>query len=804
MREDLRDACRGLWRAKPFTAAAVITLALGIAGTTVMFALLHGVLLRPLPVAEQDRLIIAWKEARTSASARYPFGSTEIEALTGASRLLQGTAGVTRNGVQRTVVTVNGHALYANVGLITGSFFGVLGAQPLLGRALSTDDDHRGAEGVVVVSHGFWQRQFGGAHATIGQRVFLAERPFTIVGVMPADLDYPSGVEIWQLTSSVPTGGPFGDAAQREINLVGRLRDGVTLEQATSEITTLSEHISAANAPMRDLVPVVRPFSEVLIGDVRTALMALFGAVALVLLIASANVANLLLMRGEARQGDLALRLALGAARGRLVRHVLCESLLLSMMGGIAGLATAWWSLQAIVGLIPDGLPRTESIRVDVPVVLFSVVVSFIAAVAAGVIPALLAGRVDLMSPLRGSGRERTGGRSPRGRRALVMTQVALAVTVLAASGLLVRSVLRLNAVDLGFDAERLVLLELYLPRAKYAERRAHAQLLDEIIARLETVPTVAAATPVNISPFANRGWDVPQVTVEGQTADEARSNPSLHLESIHPNYYATFDVTMRQGRAFTSADREGAVPVAIVSEDFAARLWPQGDALGKRLKMGSVSSRGGWYEIVGVAAPTRYRTVMGPRPTLYLPAAQFQMTATMLAVRTTGSLELVTSAAAERIGNVDADVPLMRVAPFAELLARPLARPRFNALLLGVFGVAALLLSTIGLYAVIAASARQRDREIAVRYALGASVGDVRRLVLSEACTLAGGGAVIGLVCAAIMSRFLRGMLFEIDALDPVSLIGAAAVLAAAAAVAAYAPVRRAARADIVSILRV
>lgn len=806
LQQDLRHALRLLWRAKAFAGAAVLTLALGIAGTTVMFALIQGVLLRPLPVHDQDRLIVAWKEARTSGSARYPFGNTEIDLIAEASQLIEAAAGVTRNGVARTVVTDDGASSYANVGLVTGGFFEVLGVQPMFGRALNVADELDGAESVIVVSSGLWQRQYGGARHIIGRRITLGESPFTIVGVMPPDLDYPTGVEIWRTTSSVPTTGPFGDGARREVNLIGRLRPGVSLEQATSEIASLSQQLDAQAPPsaIRGLVSVVRPFADVVVGDIRMTMLALFGAVGLVLLIASANVANLLLMRGEARRGELALRAALGAGRSRIVRQVLAESLVLSVLAGSAGFTVAWWSLQALVTVVPDGLPRVESIRIDQTVALFSLVVVFATALLAGLGPALLSSRGDLVSPLRSGAHTIAGGAVARGRRILVVAQVALAVTVLAAAGLLIRSVLKLEAVALGLPADRLVLLDLHLPRARYAERHQHAQFLDETITRLEAVPAVAAATPVNVSPFTGQGWDVPRFTAEGQDADQAVANPSLDLESIHPNYFETFQIPILRGRWFTAADREGALEVAIVSADVAARIWPQEDPIGKRLKMGSVDSRGRWYTVVGVAGQTRYRTVLGPRPTLYLPAAQFQMTATMLAVRTTAPLELLTSLANDRIRAVDPDVQLMRVAPFADMLARPLARPRFNAFLLSIFGFAALLLSTLGLYAVMAAYVRQREREIAVRMALGATAAAVRRMVVAEAGRLAGLGALVGVGGALLAARSLRGMLFEVEPFDPLSIVAAALLLICAAALASYAPLSRATRADIVTVLRI
>jgi predicted permease len=803
--QDVRNAVRLLWRAKAFTTAAVLTLALGIAATTVMFALIQGVLLRPLPVQDQERLILSWREAPTAGSALYPFGDLEIEAVARESRLVERAAGVTRNGVGRAVVSDGSTSSYANVGLITGGFFEVLGARALLGRRFTVADDREGAAPVAVISHGYWQRRFGGVPDVVGRRMTIDEQPCVIVGVMPPDLDYPRGVEIWRTTRSIPTDGAFGLAAQREVNMVARLRAGVTVEQASSELATLDQQL-ATDAPADDLRRgfkiVVRPFTQVLIGHVRHTMLALFGAVTLVLLIASANIANLLLMRGESRRGELALRAALGAGRGRIAGQVLAESVVLSMIAGLGGLLLAWVALPVVITVVPDGLPRVESIRIDATVAAFSVAVVFVTALLAGIAPGLFSMRGDLVSPLRGSSAA-IAGMSTRGRRLLVVGQVALAVTVLAAAGLLIRSLLNLQAIDLGLSAERLVLVDLHLPSAAYAERERRAQFLDQVITQFQAIPGISAVTPVNVGPFTDRGWDVPRVTAEGQSPDQAASNPSLNLESIHPNYFSTIEAPIVRGRAFSTADRQGTVEVAIVSEDAASRLWPGQNPIGKRLKMGRVEGSGRWLEVVGIAATTRYRTVTTPRPTLYLPAAQFQTTATMLIVRSTVSLEVLMSVARERIRAIDPNAMVLSAAPFADYLDRPLGRPRFNAFLIGLFGIAALLLSTLGLYAVMAAHVRQRDREIAVRLALGATSANVRRLVLAEAGRLAGSGALLGVAGAVAGTRLLRGLLYEVQPMDPLMIGGAAAILIAAAALAAYAPMRRAARGDVVSVLR-
>ena len=554
---------------------------------------------------------------------------------------------------------------------------------------------------------------------------------------------------------------------------------------------------------MRGLTPVVRSYEDVVVGDVRLTLFVLFAAVGLVLLIASANVANLLLMRGEGRRAEMAIRSTLGASRSRLARQVLAESVVLALASGAAGLVVTWWSLPALIALVPDGLPRVDSIRLDPGVLIFAMAIAFMTSTVAGMAPAVSASRIDLVSPSRGGGGMRGSG-ARHGRRTLVVVQVALAITVVAAAGLLTRSVRLLEAADMGLAAEDLVLVQFALPQAKYVERDRRLQFLDDIVKELEAVPGIAGATPVNTPPFAGTGgWDAATFTVEGQSADRAGANSSLNLESIHPNYFATVGVSLIRGRGFGPADREGAPNVVVVSEDVAARAWPGEEPIGKRLKLGGATSEEPWRTVVGVARMTRYRELREPRATVYLPAAQFMFAADALVLRTTAPARMVAGAARDRIRAVDPGVQVMRVTPFADLLDRPLARPRFDAFVLGVFGLAALTLAAIGLYAVMGAYVRQRDTEIGIRVALGATAFDVRRLVVGEGLWLAGVGAVIGLAGAVAATRLLRGLLFGVHPLDAVSMLAAVLLVVGASALASYLPASRAARVDPLTLLR-
>jgi predicted permease len=765
-----------------------------------MVAVIYGVLLRPLPVDRQDRIIVAWKELRSSGFAHYPFGRAAIDAVADENRLFERVAGVSRHAVSRVSIKDAGVTTDVNEADVTGAFFEVLGVRPELGRTFVPADDVDGAEDVVVISHALWQRQYYGATDVIGRRLSIGQRRFAIVGVIPRDLDYPTGADLWRLTRSFD--GPFRDAVRSEVDLIGRLRPGVTIPQAVSELTALTRQLETTASPdaARGLSPVVRSFETVVVGDVRPALMALFAAVGLVLLIASANAANLFLMRNEARRPEFALRLALGASRHSIGAQVMAEIALLTIIAGAIGLILTGGLLQTLITVIPYGIPRVESVRVDATVAMLTIVIALGTAAVTGLAPVVSLGR-DVLSDVTRSGRGLAGPRSAHTRRAFVVGQVALAVTVIAAAGLLTRTLLRLQAVQTGIAAERLVLVELETTSA--ADPVRHAEFLQNLIIQLQTVPSIAAVTPVNGTPFSAAGWDVPSFTADGQTAEQATTNPSLNLEAIFPNYFKTLGVTLVRGREFTDADRRGAMDVAIISEDVAARTWPNENPIGKRVKMGGPQSNDDWRTIVGVAATTRYRELTKAHPTLYLPAEQFLMTAQMLAVRTTAPLAEIASMSRERMQAIDPGAQVVRAIPFRDLAHERLDRPRFSALLVNAFGGVAMLLATVGLYAVMATHVRQRGRDIAVRSALGATAGQLRRLILGEAFLLASAGAIIGVAGAVAATQLFHTMLYEVDRLDPVALGGAALLLMMASLLAAYLPARRAAHIDPLIALR-
>ena len=806
---DVRHAWRGLLRAKGFTAAAVLTLAVGMAGVTSMFALIQGVLLRPLPMYEPDRLVVVWKEYQSTASMHWPFRSAEVALIRdGATHVFARVAAVGYNEPSQSEIVDETSAAYINTARVSGDFFDVLGVRPFLGRTLDRADDTTGSERVLVITHGLWQRRYGSAVDVIGRRLTINDQRFTIVGVMPPDVQYPRGVDGWmtvEAQSTLSSNLTFQEATRNELDVIARLQPDVTSAQAADALGTLAPQLAQtapAGAIATPPISFVRPIADVIVGDVRGGMVVLFGAVALVLLVASANVANLLLVRGEIRRSDLAVRTALGATRLQLAGLIVSEGLALSIVAGVVGLAVARVSLPALVAMAPGGLPRADAIEIDGGVVLFVLVLSVVTTVLAALVPAFAAGRVDLVSHVQSGGRAVTRG-TKRGRAVLVAAQVALAVTVVVAAGLVTRSLLRLEATGAELGADRLVVASLSLPQDRYADRGRHLQFLEQVVARLEATPAIAAATPITVLPFSGIGWNVPVISAEGQSAAQVAANGSVNLEAIQPSYFDTFGVTLAGGRAFDERDREDAPRVAIVSVDVAARLWPGQNPVGKRLKMGDLESEDSWRTVVGVASRTRYRDLRAPQATLYVPDTQLIVTAQSLVVRSTAPLAQVADIVRNEVRATDPAVRVPRIASLRELLREPLARPRFYTFVLGVFGVSALLLSAIGLYAVIAASVRQRYAEIGVRLAVGATPADVRGMIVREGMLLAGGGAATGLALALGLMQFLQGLLYEVHPLDPVALVTATILLLAAAVVATYLAARAAARMDPLAALR-
>jgi predicted permease len=807
--DDLRLTVRHARHARGFYTGVVLLLAIGMAGATVMFALIRGIVLRPLPLPREDRLVVSWLMPQTGLATRLPYRADDVDEIARASQSFTYVAGSGYNGAVEDTWADGSRSFTARTVVVMGGFFDTAGVQPRLGRSLTLVDDQSGAERKVVLSHGLWRRAFGGSPDVIGRTILLRQHAFTVTGVMPPDFAYPSGAELWvtrHALAQIERNEAFRTGLLRDVEILARLREGVTLDQAREELTALATRLDRERTGQsaQSFRPVVLAFKTAVIGDVGNALFVLACAVGCLLAIAIANVTNLFLLRGEHRRREFAVRRALGASQARLIAALLGESLLVALMASVAGLALARWALPLIVQLVPDGLPRGESIYIDGVVIGFAAAVAMVAAIVAAIVPGLIATRADVATGLSESRRGVAGSGSARGRRVLVAAQVALAVTVVAAAGLLTRSILRLQTVDMGLRADGLVLAELELPALEYADQSRRRSFFDTVSAQLRAAPGIEAVSPINTLPFAGAaGWDVPVFTGEGQSDADVAANPPLNFEVVTPEYFATLGVDMVRGRGFTEADRAGTLPVAIVSDAVAARVWPHDDAVGRRLKFGRTDSKRPWLTVVGVATTTRYRELATPRPTIYLPADQFMFVFGRLAIRSHLDPAVIARLVRSAVAAADSSVVVERVAPYAHYLRGPLAWPRFYALLLGVFALTALALTATGLYAVLSASIRQRHREMGVRMAVGATPHDVRRLVLREAFTLALAGVLLGLGLALATTRLLRHLLYDTSPLDPISLVTASLLLVLVTLAASWLPARRATRVDPMVILR-
>jgi predicted permease len=545
----------------------------------------------------------------------------------------------------------------------------------------------------------------------------------------------------------------------------------------------------------------VKPYVEEIIGEARAPVWTLFGATLLVLVIACANVANLLLLREEDRRLQFAVRTALGAGRLRLAQLVAVEALLLCALGGAAGVLLARASLGVVIAVAPPELPRLELLRVDWTVVLFGTLTAIVAAAVSSA-PSFAALRVG--SPVVSGGTRAPPAAFRQSRRTFVVTQVALSMTILAAAGVLTRTLLRLQSAEMGFSADRLAFVELFLPLNKYSDPKARRPLLEELTARVRAIPGVEAAVPVAVRPYAGlSGWDMPRWVADGQSAEEASRNPGLDVQSVYPDHFATMGIPILEGRAIDRFDREGGKRVAVIGENAARQVWPGESAIGKRLKWGGLDSEAPWFTIVGVAATTRYRELAEPRAAVYLAATQFIDGAESLAIRASTTMAAISGPLRSHLRDLDDSVFVIRSSAFSEIVAGPLARPRFVSSLASAFGVCAVLLATVGLYSVMAAFVRQSSREIGVRMALGATSHHVRALVFGEAARLAGVGVVLGVAGALTTERLLRRLLVGAPPLDPAALALAAVAMTLTIVIACYYPLRRALRIDPVALLR-
>lgn len=797
--QELSFAARGLRRNPGFAAAVVLTLALGIGLGTAVYTVTDALLVRPLPVRAPDQVVVLWGSTADGRTDHFPFLYRDAREYARRTQTLDEVAFFGYGGALPVPIDLDVGVVRLRRSLVSGNYFTLLGAGPLHGRTLRPDDDVRGAAPVAVLSFAAWQRLFGGDSTAIGRRIMLHSdgTPYTVVGVMPRAFDYPQGVDFW--APVVPNSGPLGDQPiYAELNAIGRLRPGASVEAARTELT----RFFAITVPTWRLRGVAHSLADEVVGHVAPAVVAFSAAAALLLLITCINVANLLMMRGLGRIRELAVRAALGAGRARLAGQLLTESALLAAGAGIAGAGFAVAAVKVFTALAPSDTPRLSEIHVGGATIGAAVTVTTVALLLFGIAPSVTESRVDVQEALR-SGSQQSGGsrRFRRSAQALVVAQVAIAVLVLSVAGLVARSLVSLERVPIAFDPQRLTVVELALPKSYMSDAAKQRDLVAELTQRLAVTPGVRGVAPVFTPPFAPAGGVFGRIAAEGQTDDERGRNPVVDFEVFMPNEFTTFGIPLVRGRDFADTDREGAPPVAIVSETMAREYWPGVDPIGKRLERGPRD----WITIVGVVGDTHYRNLASPRPRVYLPFRQsvFPFAPTTLVVSTTGPASAFVPSVRRIVSETAPGVAVAAATPFETYVGDALAQPRMNALLLGLFAGAAVFLAAVGLFGVMATSVRQRSRELSLRLALGATPGRVRIDVLGRALVLACTGLAIGLAASFATVRGLRSLLFGVSPTDPTTLAMAGVLLLAVAVVAAYVPASRAERMDPAVALR-
>src|SRR3989441_6341249 len=768
---------RSLRRTPGFALTAIVTLALGIGLGTAVFTVADALLLRRLPVRDQDRLVVLWGEA-PDRGFDYPLRLDEAREFARRTRSLAQVAFFGYEGAWPMPIRDGERIARLRGAIVSGEFFDVLGVQPSLGRALHAADDVVGAAPVLVLSYGVWQRQFGGDANVLGRQIVMYGNgvAHTIVGVMPQGLDYPRGAEIWAPLVPART-RPGTDSTVADVEVIGRLRPGAIAAHARDELTAFLRRPEASPWG-RDMHGVAHALPRLVLGETRPALLAFAAAAGLLLLITCINVANLLLVRGLARVREIAVRSALGAGQRQLVGQLLAENALLALAGGALGVVVAAVAVRSFVAVAPAGLPRLDEIQVSATALAGAVGITGVAMLIFGLAPAVITSRVELERVLRSATRQSASRRSRLGTEGLVAGQVALALLVLSAAGLIARSLIKLEPAELSFEPSHLLIGDLAVRYDLFDTQAKQRTLLDGLLPRVRAIPGVRAVSPVVAAPFSGPGgWDG-KFAAEGQSTEQAAANPMLNMEVVTPDYFATLGIAVRRGRAFTDADREGAPPAVGVSESVARLYWGSGDPIGKRLKIGEHLER--TVSVVGVVPDTRYRELREARPSVYFPMGQpfFPFEPMTLAIRTTRPPAELVPTIRRVIRETEPGVALASAAPFGTYLEGPLAQPRLNALLLGVFAGSAVALAAVGLFGAMATMVRQRTRELGVRMALGATARDLRRMVMGRGLAVASVGSALGLLGALLANRLLVTLLYGVTPTDLATLTAGTRVL--------------------------
>lgn len=801
---DVRQALRGMRRGRALTLATVLILGLGIGSAATMYAVVDQILLRPLPVRDQGRLIVAWGAFQASNFGHVPLRYSTVSAIRDRSRVLEQVAGLDYNGVWAIVGRTGTEITPLRLGIVAGDLLGTLGVRPTFGRALTSEDDRIGAAPVAVISHGLWQRRFAGDSAIIGKSLAVWSNPYTIVGVMPGDFDLPAGADAWVTVSAVRP-ELVTQEESGSFDLVGRLRPGYTAADAKTELDRLllETNPDAWSADSR-LVAVVRSLSDVVVGRVRPALLVLLSAALLVFLVAVLNLGGLLVVRTIERQQEFALRRALGASRLALIRQVTIEGGIVVALGGLVGVGLAWAALRLIPVVAPQDLPRVGQLELSGGVILVSLGLAMLGIALAGFLPALSIRESHLGYPRGGiAGASEKPSRVPVRTVALAI-QVAVAIVTVATALLLVKTLSRLQRLEPGFEPAGLTVLQVAVLSTRIENDEQAIALMESALARVRSVPGVQEAATVLVPPLSGTAGFDWGFAAEGQTESEAAANPYLNYEAVTPDYFATFRLPILRGRGITSADRAGSLPVVVVSRDLAELMWAGQDPIGKRIRWpGDSTPSGAWRTVVGVANDARYRDLLQLRPTVYVPVTQQEWIPTYLIVRSDLPLETLVPTLRQEIREVDPDLGLVNASPITTLLARPLAQPRFNAGVLLAFGGIAVLLAAIGLYGLVSFIVAQRTREVGIRLAVGAQPRQIVTMFLKRGLAPVAAGCAIGVIAVFAGGRLLSSVLYGVTARDPVAIIGAVLGFTLVAVTAALVPARRAAARDPAAALR-
>ena len=800
--QDIRYALRWLRKAPAFTAVALITLTLGIATTATMFSVVYGVLLRPLPYRNASRLIVLNETTPKVGlvSVNY-LNYLDWRAQSRAFSQMAAVCGVSFTLAADPPENVGGAAVSSNL-------LSMMGLQPLLGRDFEASEDQAGAAPVALLNYQFWQSHFGGQQSVVGRSLALDDRNFTIVGVLPPDFRLIDSADIVEPIGTWATNEPGAKyRGQRgDMIVIARMAQGVALPQARAEMEGIAARLAKAYPDTNDQFGVaLRPIRDVLSGDLRPAILALFAAVVFVLLIACTNVANLFLLRCAGRGREVALRIAVGAGRGRMIRQFLTESLVLAAFGGLLGSACAFWGIRGVARLLPHTLAG-ETLALNGAVLLFVAVVVVICALLFGLAPSLRAARADVQSGLRESGRNASGGLGQgRLREALAVAEISLALILLIGAGLMIKSLSRLLSVDPGFRPERLVTMKMSLQGAKYATGPAILHFWDGVLDAVRALPGVKAAALGTVVPFAS-DHSRADITLENMELPVPGAFPHPDVHFVSPAYVSTLGLRLERGRAFTDADNSDAPRAAMINAMLAQRFFAVEDPIGKRFMFGHPSQERPprWLTIVGVVGDTRLYGLADPaRLEVYVPFRQSVRDEMSLIVRSERDPNALISSLRAAVASVDKQQPVFDAASMEELISRSVETRRTTLILLGLFGALALALAAVGVYGVISYSVAQRSHEIGIRIALGAQRGGVLSMILGRGARIAGAGALIGVAASLGLTRFMASLLFSVGADDPFIFAAAAALMALVAMLACYIPALRALRVDPILALR-